>query len=176
MKASSILIFALGAAAGAAASYAFARHKFLGIAQEEINSVKEVYAKRAAAREKPDLSEYAEIVNNEGYSEQTDGAPAAKPVKVPYVISPDEFAEDEEYDKVTLYYYADGVLADDTGDVVDVSTVGGEECLEEFGAFEDDAVYVRDDEEKVDYEILEDERTYKDLMSKSPQKIGGKSD
>lgn len=172
----SVIIFLLGAAAGAVVSYAFTKSKFQKLAQDEIASVKEVYAKRAAAREKPDLSEYAEIVNNEGYSEQTNDAPATKPAKVPYVISPDEFAEDEEYDKVTLYYYTDGVLADDTHDVVDVSKVGGEESLSEFGAFEDDAVYVRDDEKKVDYEILADERTYTDVMSKSPQKIGGESD
>lgn len=172
----SVIIFLLGAAAGAVASYAFTKSKFQKLAQDEINSVKEVYAKRAAAREKPNLSEYAEIVNNERYSEQTDGAPAARPAKTPYVISPDEFAEDDEYDKVTLYYYADDVLADDTGDIVDVSAVGGEESLNEFGAFEDDAVFVRDDERKVDYEILEDEREYKEVASKSPKKIGGKSD
>lgn len=178
MKAKSIFIFAIGAAVGAVASY-FATKRLCDIRkQAEIESVKEVFSKRAAAREKPDLSEFAEVVEREGYSAQTNEEKPTPKVKgkVPYVISPDEFAEDEDYEKISLTYYADGVLVDEEDDVVDVSIIGGEDILNEFGAFEEDAVYVRNDERKADYEILEDERTFKEVMSKSPQKMGGRSD
>lgn len=176
MKGTNILIFALGAAVGAAASYAFAKKKFLGLAQEEINSVKEVYSKRAAAREKPDLSEFSEIAENEGYSPEAKDN--EKPVKKskdkrPYVISPDEFAEDGEYDKVSLTLYADNVLTDEEDEPIDnVDEIVGEVNLSSFGAFEDDCVFVRNDSFKADYEILRDERKYSEVVAKSPHKIG----
>lgn len=175
MKGTNILIFAMGAAAGAAASYAFAKRKFLRLAQEEINSVKEVYSKRAAAMEKPDLSEYAKVIKNEGYSSESADReePVKKPTdKRPYVISPDEFAEDDDYDKISLTLYADGVLADDNDEMIDnVDELVGKDSLNSFGAFEDNSVFVRNDTLKADYEILRDERPY--LHSgKSSHKIG----
>lgn len=176
MKGTNILIFAIGAAAGAVASYAFAKRKFLRLAQEEINSVKEVYSKRAAAREKPDLSEYAKVVKNEGYVSETQNReePAKKSNdKRPYVISPDEFAEDDEYDKISLTLYADGVLADEEDDPIDdVDEIVGGVNLTSFGAFEDDCVFVRNETRKADYEILRDERKFAEVMAKSPHKIG----
>lgn len=174
MKAAGIIIFAAGAAAGAVASYLIAKRKFEDLAQAEIASVKEVYSKRAAAREKPDLSEFTEIVESKGYSAPTVKEKPKSKAKEPYVISPDEFADDDEYDKITLTLYADGVLADEENDVVDISIVG-EDSLSEIGAFDEDCVYVRNEALKADYEIIEDERSFKDVMAKSPQKIGGKS-
>lgn len=183
MKGTNILIFAIGAAAGAVASYVLAKRKFLALAREEINSVKDVYSKRAAAREKPDLSEYAEVIKKEGYSgAEHSSTPESqnreKPVKKsdgkrPYVISPDEFAEDDEYDKISLTLYADNVLADEDDEVIDdVDKIVGVGNLNSFGAFEDDSVFVRNDILKADYEILLDERKFSDVMAKSPHKIG----
>lgn len=176
MKVTNILIFAIGAAAGAVASYAFAKRKFLGLAQEEINSVKAVYSKRAAAREKPDLSEYAEVIKKEGYSsEPRNHEEPEKKIdsKRPYIISPDEFAEDDEYDKISLTLYADNVLADEEDDAIDnVDEIVGDDNLKSFGNFEDDSVFVRNDILKADYEILLDERKFADVMAKSPHKIG----
>lgn len=170
MKATNILIFVLGAAVGAAASYAFAKKRFTALAQEEINSVKEVYSKRQAAREKPDLSKFAEIVKSEGYS--SDSAEKSKG-KRPHVISPDEFAEDDEYEKISLTLYADGVLTDDNDDIIkDVDRIVGEENLNSFGAFEEDSVFVRNEALKADYEILLDERKFAEVAAKSPHKIG----
>lgn len=175
MKGTSILIFAIGAAAGAVASYAFAKRKFLGLAQEEISSVKEVYSKRAAAREKPDLSEYAKVIKNEGYSSEaqdSEAAPEKPKGKAPYVISPDEFAQDDEYDKISLTLYADNVLADENDEMIDnVDEVVGKDNLKSFGAFEDDSVFVRNVILKTDYEILRDERPYRH-SERSPYKNG----
>ena len=84
----------------------------------------------------------------------------------PYVISPDEFGEmeDEDYDKVSFTYYADGVLADEYDEIVEnIDEIIGEESLTHFGEYEDDSVFVRNDKLKCDYEILLDQRNYSDI-------------
>lgn len=84
----------------------------------------------------------------------------------PYVISPDEFA-DSEYDVKTLNWYADGVLADDEYNVIkDIKGYVGDDALNSFGLYELDTVYVRNEKYKIDYEILLDERNYKDVAPK----------
>lgn len=181
MKGTSILIFAIGAAVGAVASYAFAKRKFLALAQEEIASVKETYSKRATAREKPDLSEYAEVIKNEGYSaaqeprehEKTNKKHKTEKVRPPYVISPDEFAEDDEFDKIDLTLYADGVLTDEDDEVIDdANEIVGKDNLKSFGVFEEDCVFVRNERLKADYEVLLDVRKYSEVAANSPHKIG----
>lgn len=83
-----------------------------------------------------------------------------KPVKMPYVISPDEF-QVSDYDTNTLMWYSDKILADTDGNVIHNSNeVIGPEALSTFGRYLDDTVYVRDDEKQVDYEIIWDSRKY----------------
>ncbi len=165
-----VLIFTFGAAVGYAVAWELAKRKFSALAKEEIDSVKDVYAKRAAAREKPDLSELTRIVNKEGYSSSE---PIAVADKRPYVISPDDFGSVDGYEQISLTYYADGVLTDEDDAVIDnVDEVVGEDSLTSFGAFEDDSVFVRNDILKADYEILLDERKFSEVAKKSPRKIG----
>ena len=80
----------------------------------------------------------------------------------PYVISPDEFGGADGYDAISLTYYSgNGVLVDDNEEQVDnVEELVGEDSLKHFGEYEDDSVYVRNDERKCDYEILLDESNY----------------
>lgn len=79
----------------------------------------------------------------------------------PIVISPDEFGEDETYDKVSLYYYTDGIVADDNDEVVeDVDALIGYSSLETFGEYEDDAVHVKNEGVKTYYEILRCDKTF----------------
>ena len=40
-------------------------------------------------------------------------------VEKPYVISPEEFGDFDEYTKLSLTYYSDGVLADENDEIVD---------------------------------------------------------
>ena len=83
----------------------------------------------------------------------------------PYVISPDEFGELDDYDLISLTYYADEVLADDIDEIVeDVDDVVGLDSLTHFGEYEPDSVFVRNDRLKADYEILLDERTYPEAI------------
>ena len=81
----------------------------------------------------------------------------------PYVISPDDYMT-SEYEAKSLTYYADKVLADDSDTRIDNPTlVVGREALTSFGRYEDDSVYVRDDNLKIDYEILRSEKDYADI-------------
>ena len=81
----------------------------------------------------------------------------------PYVISPDDFDENG-YEIVSLTYYADDVLTDEHDNVIrNRDKLIGKDSLTKFGEYEEDSVFVRDDERKIDYEILADTRNYHDL-------------
>ena len=125
-----------------------------------------------ALREKPDIMSYSKVLNKEGYTNYSDVKNVRverKEGKTPYVIDPSEFGMEDEYDTQSLTYYADSVLADDVDDIVDAAETVGEDFANHFGDYEDDAVHIRNDERKIDFEILKDERTYKEAMKGKPQ-------
>ena len=183
-----IIIFLSGVAAGAAISWKYLESKYKKIAQEEIDSVKEVYsnrekkqkeekkiehfetiAEKQKAREE-DMEEAKSIISESGYAiEHSDIYQQVKEGKYmadrPYVIPPEEFGENPYYDAISLNYYADGILTDDTDEPIeDIDGLIGEDALTHFGEYEDDSVFVRDDDAQVDYEILLDQRRYADRM------------
>lgn len=88
----------------------------------------------------------------------------------PYVISPDIYGNDGDYDMVTLYYYTDGVVADEDDEVVDdIDDIIGEDSLKHFGEHEKDSVFVRNDRLKCDYEILRVSQSYaEDILGYGP--------
>ena len=176
-----VLIFVVGAGIGSAATWYIAKTKYEQIANEEIESVKQHYKMKAAGealvkgfengcknideplKERADeiietVKEYRDLaskyLSKEGKEEEED-------VEKPYVISPDEFGEMDDYETESLTLYSDGVLADDTGNIIDdVEGIVGKESLTKFGEYEDDSVFVRNDARKCDYEILADDMTY----------------
>lgn len=79
-----------------------------------------------------------------------------------YIIDPEEYGgENGEYDTATLTYFKDGVLTDEVDEIVAYNIIGGEENLQPFKDYPDcNAVYVRDDNIMVDYEILRDPYQY----------------
>lgn len=133
--------------------------------------------------EKESISEYAKRVQNGApmeYSKTVVPPKAMEPEKpahpvtsgdVPYVISPEEFDELEGYTPISLTYFADGVLADENGVIVDdVEEIIGD-ALKHFGEYEEDAVFARNDVKRCDYEILKDERTYAEFRKTLPTNI-----
>ena len=89
----------------------------------------------------------------------------------PIVISPQEYGEESDYEKISLTYYADRVLADeDDNRIVDIEGCIGEKSLLTFGEYEDDSVFVRNDPQKTYSEILLDQRRYADVLLKKPHK------
>ena len=86
-------------------------------------------------------------------------------VKINGVLTPVllRMDENEDYETVSLTYYADGVLTDEFGNVIeDVEGMVGKESLTHFGEYEEDSVFVRNDSLKTDYEILRDTYNYSD--------------
>lgn len=185
-KFSNLVVFVVGAAVGSAVTWKLVKTKYEQIAQEEIDSVKEAFSKRfipedsngVQENEGPQmtLDEYAEKLKEMKYA--NDLAMAEKEKKgvtdadmnknEPYVISPEEFGELDGYDAISLNYFADGVLTDDwDNEIEDVDDMVGLDSLNHFGEYEDDSVFVRNDRDKVDYEILLDSRNFSDLK-KSP--------
>lgn len=90
-------------------------------------------------------------------------------MNAPYVITPDDFSSSPPgYNAQPLTYFADGVLADDWGEVLDLDETIGEDSIEHFGEYVDDIVYVRDERLEIDYEVTKDPRTYKESLNKNP--------
>lgn len=182
-----LLIFISGAAMGSIVTNHMLKTKYEQIAQEEIDSVKEVFyknnilpkeeARKKAdeAKDKVDILEYSAHLREGGYVNYSTNTEEKTEEEVddsmsPYVISPEDFGE-LGYSEVNLTYYSDGVLADMDDEMVeDVEETVGFNSLNQFGKFEDDAVHVRDDRLKIDYEILKDNRTYKEAMKYRPGK------
>ena len=176
--------FIIGAASGATVAWYLLKDKYETLAQEEIDSVKEVFARREqemkdetvkrnvaegikdSDRTKPDLKEYAEQLKKNGYTRYSDlsaddGGVSDKQTK-PYVIPPEQFGDNE----------ADGVLADENDEVIeDVEDAVGIDSLNHFGEYEDDSVFVRNDARKCDYEILLDQRTYSEVAEEMPHRM-----
>ena len=46
----------------------------------------------------------------------------------------------------------------------DIAETIGRECLKHFGEYEPDSVFVRNNDMRTDYEILQDERRYEDAQ------------
>lgn len=182
---SNLFIFTAGAAIGSAVTWKLVKDKYARLAQEEIEAVREVYMKHDDAdttevvveepaavipESVPEFTEqeridYANIANT--YTTEK-GVP--KPVNKPYVISPDEFDENG-YQTVSLTYYADGVVEDDFYDIWDDDEIEekiGRDSLNHFGEYEEDSVFVRNDDNETDYEILRDPRNYSDVPKQPP--------
>lgn len=178
-----ILIFASGVAVGSMVTWKVLKDKYEQLVQEEIDSVKEVFARRNNEQanndteempdEEPDVNEYAKKIAECGYTNYSDISKKENTgkhdVDKPYVISPEEYGEIDTYQQVSLTYFSDGVLTDELNDPVeDVEDTVGFDSLNHFGDYEDDSVHVRNDRLKIDYEILMVLSKYSDVKKKRP--------
>lgn len=165
-----LAIFVTGIVLGSAITWNYAKTKYAKIADEEIASVKATFKSEKSnedsdiCKEKNDIEKMEELAIANRYvthdkvikKEETD-------MNEPYVISPDDFDENG-YEIVSLTYYADDVLTDEHDIVIrNRDKLIGKGSLTKFGEYEEDSVFVRDDERKIDYEILADTRNYHDL-------------
>lgn len=181
-KVINVLAFSVGAAIGSVVTWKVVETKYKNIAQEEIDSVKEAFSKKATAlhnevakahacleaNKKADKNpSYTKVINDLGYQRETEKENDVENNDV-YVIPPESFGE-VGYEEVSLTYYADGTLAyDDDSIVRNVEKVVGVGSLNTFGEYEDDSVFVRDDKHKIDYEILRDTRSYAAVVGSEP--------
>ena len=150
-------------------------------AKKDVEYTEEVYkqyqqaAKSAAeqAKENPDIVKYAEKLHKEGYTNySTTAKPDTPDLGEPYVIPPEDFGEFDDYEKISLIYWADQVLTDDNNEVVeDLEGSVGIDSLTTFGEYEDDSVFVRNSRLRCDYEILLDQRNFEDVIHAGPKRL-----
>lgn len=168
-----LLAFVAGAAAGSVVTWQLLKTKYEQIAQEEIDSVKETFSRRAKKEEeqvyeteevafvddKPSLEEYASIVTENKYVKEV----SKDPSEGPYFITVDEYGEFDDYEVFLLTAYRDGTLVDDNDEVIDdPEGLVGEHTIFDAYQQEGDCVYVRNDEKKSDYEILLVDEVYEE--------------
>lgn len=178
-----IAIFATGAAVGSAVTWKLIKDKYEQMAREDIQSVRDYYAKKhecdeeeardveeededPVAVDEEDIAEYHELLETLNYSGKNDISEKGEPEEDddPKVICPDEFGELDDYEIRSLTYYPDGVLTDEDNNIIeDVDSLVGEDSLSHFGEYEEDSVFVRNAELETDFEILMDPRNYADL-------------
>ena len=189
-----VLIFTVGAAIGSAVTWYFVKTKYERIAQEEIDSVKAEFGRAEYvgpqnsdkdAEEDTDDSddsdtEYTSMVQKLGYHNYSDVEPTQirtpkndipeEDPNGPKIITPEEFGE-LGYKTVELTYWADGILTDAKNKLIkDVDGMIGKGSIDQFGKYEEDALHVRDDEKKIDFEILRDLKKYSDFFDVSPHR------
>lgn len=175
-----VLMFAVGAAIGSAVTWKLVKTKYELLAQEEIDSVKEAFSsekkestdknqENVIDADEEDIAKLHDIVNKMDYASYSSGKEKKgdndeMKKDTPYVISPDEFGEIDDYETVSLTYYEDGVLTDESDEPIeDIENTVGYDAFNHFGEYEDDSVFVRNDELMTDYEILMDMRKYSDV-------------
>lgn len=154
------------------------------VAEESEKEVKEENEKVDPLKVKPqtgreDYNSYYKMTQN--YTSQNDEKPKRassisdlnaftyeKSVDRPYIIDPEDYGEEDDYDTMQLtYFMGDKTLvdesADDTIDEPDLHI--GLDNLAIFDEFQGaSSIYVRNDILKMDFEILKDDCAYSDLQ------------
>ena len=182
---SKTIIFAVGAAIGSAVTWKLVKDKYERVARDEIAEMREYYRKKSEPIEvergtgeydksvvkidadSSDYDKYRNIADRYAVEkEEKGGEESMEDEDKPYVILPEDFGEMDDYDIQSLTYYADGVLEDDQCNIIEnPDDLVGENFADHFGEYEDEAVHVRNDKYKTDYEILLDVRTYAEAAS-----------
>ena len=189
-----LLCFVAGATIGSVVTWKLIEKKYKDLADEEIESVIETFKNRKPRITKDEVKETVEKVINkwkepketvedivaaEGYSieneEEIDEDDESNytvnvdndiEVVNPYVITPEQFGEYNEYGTKTLTYYSDNVLTDEIDNPItseEMVTMIGPDALDHFGEYEDDSVYIRDEMNEMDYEILKSEKKFSEI-------------
>lgn len=133
---------------------------------EIVKSIIKDDAEPAVVQKNPEKTDYT------AYSTITKEDPAdpvlienkSEETEDPFVLISDEnYMYDHDYDKMTVVVYADGTLArDDDDDILDVDeTIGAgvyNAALNSGNPY--DAIYVRNKERQIDYEVVTNDKTY----------------
>ena len=86
------------------------------------------------------------------------------------VISADEFGFFEDFEEITLTYYADDILTDDQDHIIeDKETIIGRDALSRLTNSDDETVYVRNEKLKGYYEICYDYKRFAEVMDEQPE-------
>ena len=188
-KLSNVLLFTAGVAVGSLVTWRYFKTKYEVVEDEIEEKIEEPEGeseeegpevlKSKTSYKKPPLKEYVKMVESNGYAPKThveeveeeiaNGEWDDKDVYEPYIIRPDEYGELHAYETLSLNYYADGVLTDELDNPIeDVESLVPADFADHFGEYDDNAVFVRNDNLECDYEILRDLRKFTDVVGEYP--------
>lgn len=167
MKSNWFIFFSAGMIAGGLVGYYICKKKYNIVKLEEVDQpVKKVDKEKLKEDYEEKVYEASYKKYNKDGDEDWDEAEKVNPVEpemVPYVISPDSYAnEHNEYAKIVLYYYEDNEVLEyeeynlEKGDdhFADIGSTIGHDAVNHFGEYETDAVFVRNERLGNDYEVL----------------------
>ena len=176
-----VLYFSIGAAVGGLVGWYLTKRHYESFIDEEIEEVKERYKEdneeeheRKIYKKRLDTLGYAPKLSNDIEVDEyvkdeveedlkvTNPFPGER-VDVPYTITPDEFLNSEEgvFDKETITYYAgNGELVSDADEILMIPDTIGYESLENFGEYEENTVFVRNEKLGMDFEVVRVEGSY----------------
>lgn len=167
MKNNWFIFFSAGMIAGGLVGYYICKKKYNIVKLEEVDHpVKKVDKEKLKEDYEEKVYEASYKKHNKDGDGEWDEAEKVNPVEpemVPYVISPDSYAnEHNEYAKIVLYYYEDNEVLEyeeyneTKGDdhFADIGSTIGYDAVNHFGEFETDAVFIRNEALGNDYEVL----------------------
>lgn len=181
----SVLTFVIGAGVGAVTSVFIVKKHYEEISKREIESVKEVYAKKKemdeASKLDEDLKAVDEVIKKNDYATESEDR-VEKPAagtdledtdenKNIHIIPRHEFGATDNI-TITLWYWTDGTVTNDNKKIIgNVEDCIGDDFMAHFGDDENDpdAVYVRNDVQKIDYEILKEYCGFSDYLEEQDE-------
>ena len=188
-KLSNVLLFTAGVAVGSLVTWRYFKTKY-EVVEDEIEEKTEEpegeseeespeVLESKMSYKKPPLKDYVKMVEDYGYKPKThmeeveeeiaNGEQGDEDIYEPFIIHPEEYGELHAYETLSLNYYADGVLTDDLDNPIeDVESLVPADFADHFGEYDDNAVFVRNDNLECDYEILRDLRKFTDVVGEYP--------
>ena len=180
-----VLLFTAGLVVGSVVTWKMTKDKYEQWANDEIRMMREYYNRkeeeyyeeedldeepieaevRTERNTKPDLTEYTSRLNESGYTDYSEISKKdeeedneSNMEEKPYVISPEEFGDFDDYETIELTYYKNGYVTDDQDILMsndEVEEAIGWNNITRMGEYEEDALHVRNEKRKTDYEILQ---------------------
>lgn len=179
-----VLLFTAGLVMGSVVTWKMTKDKYEQWANDEIRMMREYYNQkeeyyeeedldeepieaevRTERNTKPDLTEYTSKLNESGYTDYSEISKKDEEEddesdmeEKPYVISPEEFGDFDDYETIELTYYKNGYVTDDQDILMsndEVEEAIGWNNITRMGEYEEDALHVRNEKRKTDYEILQ---------------------
>ena len=190
MNTKNVIMFLFGLGIGGVGTYFAMKQKMENTINAEVQEFKESYNYEPTDEAIDDSigvvpetepteeneEEYSEIIRKLNYNEystkpkQEEETPVKDDAELidknfPYVITVDQYLENDEFDKVTLYFFdEDYIFMNEDEDLIDAEDLLGAENLTEVS---DEALYIRNENNGVDYEVILREGSYEEYVTNS---------
>ena len=194
MNFTNVLVLIGGVAIGATSTYFYMKDKCDKMVEEETYNIKKYYEEKYASeadkieekeevKGKVDISEegditftpnkkeeepnYEEIIQKLNYNEFSTRTANNQKAKRPYIISQEEYNEDNGYIKKLISFFEDDEVCMDneTKEVLDnVAKDIGQDCIEQIN-MDGNEIFVRNEMLGIDYDILSETGSYEDFTN-----------